>query len=179
MLAKKWKSRLDMSQTEYLSLIASCLLGVQILATVRDVGIIGLDMPTWLAWFNVFLIALMISMVICVQTREIPNRFSHNIVMAAMLSTGAKAIAVIVVQAEPLPFYMAILLFSCSLCFLSYRILLLTSGIVTLAWAVIVPYVLTPAEIISTFVAMVMAAVLSVVVLRRRILSLVHLYELQ
>ena len=118
-------------------------------------------------------------MVIWVQTREIPDRFSHNIVMAAMLSTAAKAIAIIAVQAEPLPFYMAILLFSCCLCFLSYRSLLSTSGIVLLGWAVVVPYILTPAEIISTFVAMVMAIGLSVVVLRRRILSLVHLYKLE
>ena len=42
---------------------------------------------------------------------------------------------------------MTILLFSCSLCFLSYRILLLTSGTVILAWAMVVPYFLTLGEI--------------------------------
>ncbi len=179
MPAKQWKSELEAAQLGYLPLIVNALLGVQILSAVRDPIVIGLDLPLELIAINIVLIAVMTALAVWVRIKEIPGHLSSKIIMFAVLCAGAKAIASIAVQAEPLPFYMAVLMLSLSLCFLSQKHMLIAAGVITVAWAMVTAFTLTRGEMVSTFFAMLIGFALGVEGLRRRILSLIEVFELK
>jgi len=173
------RSKLDASQTENLPLILSCLLGVQILSAVRDPIVIGLDLPLQLILVNVVLVGLIVVMLVWVGTNYISTSSSHKIILVAVLCVGAKAIADVVVQGDPLPLYMAVLMLALALCFLSYFYMMLSAGIITIAWAAAAFNTLSANEIAASFFAMTIGFILGTVVLRRRISSLTEMYQLQ
>lgn len=179
MSIEQWEHRLDASQAEQLPLIVSGILGVQILATARDYLVIGLDLPLWLSISNFMLIAVMVGVVASIRLLKIPNSQSYVFAGVAMLCAAAKAIVSIVAQAEPLPFYMGVLMFASSLVFLSMRYMLLCAAVITVAWGLAVFDVLSITEIVSTFVAIVLGVALALLVLSRRIAASVKVYELQ
>ena len=179
MSTRQWKSRLDASQAQYLPLITSCLLVVQILAAVRDPIVLGALIPSWMVLLNLILILIVLLIFILVRMRVIPYKFSDGIIMIALLCIAVKAISAIILQAQPLPLYMAVLLFAYSLCFLSSRIMLLTSAITVVTWAVLAPPVLKPVEVIATFTVMLVTIGLGYLVIRRRINTMIHVYELE
>lgn len=179
MLEQKWRARFSATHAKSLPLIINAILGVQVLAFLRDVTIIGTELPSSLIVVNVLSVAMMIVMIVWVRTRNILDRHSHRIAALAIACVAAKAIASSVAQADPIPFYMAIVIFAFSLCFLSQRYMLMVSALFIVSWGVLTSTVLTQTELISTFVSIVLGGVFGVYVLQRRMLALVEIFQLE
>jgi len=157
-------------------LILNGLLGVQILSALRDLIVIGFNLPVQLVVINVLITAVMLALVIWLWLKGFSARHTNKVVLFVLTCTGIKAITT---QADPLPFYMAVLMFSLSLCFLSQQYMLSTAVIITAIWVIVALDTLTRVEVVETFVAMMVGLTLGIVVQRRRITSLVEVFELR
>jgi len=179
MPSARWKSQLESSQSGYLQLILNGLLGVQILSVLRDLTVIGFNLPVQLVAINVVITAVMLALVVWLWLIGFSAQHTNKVVLFVLTCTGIKAIAAIAAQADPLPFYMAVLMFSLSLCFLSQQYMLFTAGIITAIWVNVALYTLNLVEVVETFVSMIVGLTLGIFVQRRRIASLVEVFELQ
>lgn len=179
MPAKNWKTELNAKHAESLPLIVTSVLCVQILASLRDPIVIGWDLPAWLLATNAVLILIGAGLVLWVRSGKLPAKLSYPVASFAFFCGGMKAIASIVAQAEAIPFYMAILMLTSSLCFLSIRYSVFSMAIVLAAWSVVVPSVLSTGEVISSMAITLIGASLSVLVLHRRISGVVQILKLE
>ncbi len=179
MASDQWKSKLESSHKEYLSLIISSLLGVQILASIRDPIVIGFDLPLYLILLNLLLTSVMILIWLGLRKRDVKPEASHPIVFAAVMLSSIKALGSVVGQADPLPFYLGVFIFALSLCYLSYFYLWLSAAIFIVSWSIVATYTLTIAEMVSALFAMAVGFALAHQVMGRRISSLVKIYQLQ
>lgn len=179
MIEQQWQARLDATHASSLPLIINGILGVQVLAVLRDLIIMGTDLPNTLILVNILSIAMMVAMVIWVRTQDILDRHSHRIVAIAFASVSAKALASSIAQVDALPFYMAIIMLAGSLVFLSRRYLLVFAVVFCIAWAFLTSPVLPTAVLTPTFIVILIGALLGSYILHRRILALVEVYKLE
>lgn len=176
---KDWQQKLDASEKKLLPLIIISLLCVQILATARIPAVIGTDLPLWILIFDAVLLAATAGLLVWVNSADIPSALAHPITAAAYAMGGISAIASMVVQQDPLPFYFAMVVLAGSFCFLSQRYLLSSIAIITLLWVPAAVLTLTLAQIISTLLVTAVAAALSLAIMRHRILNMIKVYELE
>jgi hypothetical protein len=179
MSSNKWKARLDKAHAKNLPLIFTAMLCIQILATLRVPIIIGWDLPLWLILSDAILILINVGLVLWIRTESPSEKLYYPLTTFAYLCTGIKVITSIIVQEDPIPFYLAVLMLSGSLCFLSIRHLVFSMALVILGWVAVALPILSVAEITSTLVVSLIGAALGIYVQHWRILSALQIFELK
>lgn len=179
MSTHKWSAKLKDVHAQSLPLIISSLLCVQLLAAARDPIVIGWDLPFWLVLLNAALIILNIGLVLWVRADTMPKALIYPVAAFAFICTGLKAIASIVVQAEALPLYLAVVMLAGSLCFLSIRYLVFSMSLLIATWVLVAPSVFSTGEIVPTLLITVLGAALSIFILRRRLAAIIKVFELE
>lgn len=176
---KQWQTKLDASQGELLPLIAISFLCVQILASARKPIILGEALPAWVIISDVMFFALTAGLILWIRERTIPARFTHLIAAVAFMIAGISTIASMAAQADPLPFYFAMIMLAGAFCFLSQRYLLTCISTLVLLWIPVAILYLTWSQALSTLVVSAIGAALSVYIMQRRILGMITVYELE
>jgi PAS domain S-box-containing protein len=179
MSSNKWKTGLDKAHAKNLPLIFTALLCIQILATLRVPIIIGWDLPLWLILSDAILILINVCLVLWIRTESPSEKLYYPLTTFAYLCAGIKVITSIIVQEDPIPFYLAVLMLSGSLCFLSIRYLVFSMALVILGWVAVALPILSVAEITSILVVPLIGAALSIYVQHRRILAVLQILELK
>lgn len=176
---QQWQSKLDTSQGKLLPLIIMSLLCVQILSIARNPIVIGQNLPSWLLISDAIFLAITAGLALWVRRRTIPENLSHPIAAIGYLVAGLSAIITIAAQADPLPFYFAMVMLAGSFCFLSQRYFLVFSALVVLLWIPVALLILTMWQTLSTLIVAGIGAALGFFVLQRRILGMITVFELQ
>lgn len=176
---KDWQVKLDASEEKLLPLITVSLLCVQVLSLARNPIVLGSDLPFWLLLTDGLLLVLTAALVVWVNSRAVPRALAQPIAVVAYIMAGVSAIASIVAQHDPLPFYLAMVILAGSFCVLSQRYLLIGIAIIILLWAPAALMTLTLSQIVSTLLVTLVAAILSLLIMQRRILGLIKVYELE
>lgn len=176
---KQWQSKLDVSEGKLLPLITISLLCVQILSSARNPIVIGKGLPVWLLISDVMFFVFTAGLVLWVRGRTIPERLTHPIAAIAYMIAGLSAVVSIAAQADPLPFYFAMVMLSGSFCFLSQRYLLTCVSVLVLLWIPVALLYLTLAQALSTLLVTGIGAALSFFIMQRRIMSMITVYELE
>lgn len=179
MSTNSWDTRLGEAHGKNLPLIFTAMLCMQLLATLRVPVIVGWDLPLWLILSDVVLILINVSLLIWILAKPASNRLNYPLTTVAYLCAGFKVFTSVVIQGEPIPFYIAVLMLTGSFCFLSVRYLIFNMALVLLGWIAVALLVLTYAEIASTMLLSLLGAGLSVFVQHWRILEAVKVFELR
>jgi len=179
MPTNQWSRKLEETQANNLPLIISGLLCVQILSAARDPIVIGSALPNWLILVNGILILLNIGLAFWVRSESIPRALIYPVVALAFFCAGLKAIASAIAQTEPLPFYLAMVMLGCSLCFLSMRYLIVSMALVLLTWTAVALRFFPTGETVSTVIAASLGAALSIFVLHKRLAEMSKVFELE
>lgn len=179
MSTKKWKNQLNEAHAANLPLIITSLLCVQILSAARDPIVIGWDLPFWLVLLDAVFILISVGLVFWVRANTISDTANYLVAVFALVLAGIKVCVLIVVESRSLPLYTAVVMLAGSLCFLSIRYLVISIVAILAAWAVIAAPTLSSGEMASSLAITLLGAGLSLLVLRRRIVSAIHLFELE
>ncbi|MBT3530437.1 MAG: hypothetical protein HOF74_01420 [Gammaproteobacteria bacterium] len=160
-------------------LIISSLLGIQILASIRDPIVIGFDLPLQLILVDIGFILVIAILRLWLLKKNPDPKFVDPIIFFVVVLAAIKALDTLAVQAEPLPFYMAIYMFALALCFLSYFYLYLSAAIFLIGWLFVAFQVLTIIEVSASFFAISVGFCLAHMVLTRRISARAQIFELE
>lgn len=176
---RQWDAELNKAHAQNMPLIITSLLCVQILSAARDPIVIGWDIPFWLVSLDTALILISISLVLWVNNSTLSTTSNYLITSFAFFLTGLKAIVLIVAESRALPLYMGIITLGGSLCFLSIRYLAFSLTSIFLTWLVIASPSLSNSEIASTLLVLLLGTTLSILVIHRRIISAIKVFELE
>lgn len=179
MSTKPWQAQLDAAHAASMPLIITALLSVQILSAVRDPIVIGWDLPLWLIICDAILIGFSVALVIWVRSGHFPANLNYPIAAVGFFAAGLKASVVVVAQSDPLPFIIAVTLLAGSLCFLSVRYLIISMALILSLWLIAALQVLPLTAALMALVVPLLGATLSIIVLHRRILAAIVIFELE
>lgn len=175
----QWQAKLNASQGKLLPLITISLLCVQILSSARNPIVIVQALPIWLLVSDAIFFAFTAGIVMWVRGRTIPERYTHPISAIAFMIAGLSTVASIAAQADPLPFYFAMVMLAGSFCFLSLRYFLASVFVLVLLWIPVAVLFLTLSQALSTLLVSGVGAALGFFIMQRRILGMITVYELE
>lgn len=155
------------------------MLCVQILSAARNPIVIGQTLPVWLLISDAIFFAITAGLVLWVRRGTIPEHLSHPIAAFTYMIAGLSAVASIAAQADPLPFYFAMVVLAGSFCFLSLRYFLASISVLVLLWIPVAMLFLTLSQALSTLLVSGVGAALGFFIMQRRILSMITVYELE
>jgi hypothetical protein len=93
------------------------MLCVQVLSAARNPIVIGQALPVWLLVSDAIFLAITAGLVLWLRSGAIPEHLTHPIAAFAYMIAGLSAVASIEAQADPLPFYFAMVILAGSICF--------------------------------------------------------------
>lgn len=170
---------LSEAHAKTLPLIFTTMLCIQILATLRVPIIVGWDLPLWLILSDLILILINVGLLLWIGTKPTSKKLNYPLTTFAYLCAGFKVITSVIVQGDPIPFYLAVLMLTGSLCFLSVRYLVFSMALVLLSWVAVALLVLSHAQIASTMLVALLGAGFSIFVQHWRILAELQVFELK
>ena len=174
------ETELNNYHLSYLPLITSCLLVIMVLTIFRDAILLDFSFSRRLVALNMVPTTIVVIVTVLSQLGKVAAKQSQNLALIAMLYVGSKPIATLVLQGEPLPLYIAIVLFSTTSIFLSVRFMLATALIISSVWMFFAVPRLTTFVLFSTLLTQLLAVCIGVFILMRRretLLTLITLKE--
>ncbi|MDA1372867.1 MAG: hypothetical protein O2971_19225 [Proteobacteria bacterium] len=173
------ETELNSYHLSYLPLITSCMLVIMVLTVLRDAILLDFSFPRWLVTLNVVAALVVVIITVLSQLGKVSAEQSQILALIGMLCVGSKPIASLVLQGAPLPLYIAIVLFSTTVVFLSIRYMLFTVLIISSVWVIFAVSRLTAIELLATLFTQLLAVSLGVFILMRRQETLVTMSKLK
>lgn len=137
------------------------------------------EMPLWLILLDAVFIAVSVALLAWAHFGTMTASLVYPVVYFTFVLTGLKPVAYLAATQDPGPFYMAVVMLTGSLCFLSMRYLISGMAFIILAWLGVAMISLPTSTVVAGLAIILFGAAMSLFILHNRVKAAIGIYKLR